>query len=147
MARDLIVVVYSQFLYRYKQTQSAKTRFRQAGARQRVVFDCTHSCTQLIPNRTNAQDIVQPGCQYHESSFESSRGECDIVTPYFVQHLHVCRFDVHIGQIGFIAEYCVLIGIYPPKCALWGTPTWDLVSRSWGKAKNSIWTFTRISSP
>ena len=39
-ARDMVVVVvvvYSQFLYRYKQTQSAKTRFRQAGARQRVV--------------------------------------------------------------------------------------------------------------
>ena len=33
----VVVVVYSQFLYRYKQTQSAKTRFRQAGARQRVV--------------------------------------------------------------------------------------------------------------
>ena len=31
---DHVVVVYSQFLYRYKQTQSAKTRFRQAGARQ-----------------------------------------------------------------------------------------------------------------
>ena len=34
---DVVVVVYSQFLYRYKQTQSAKTRFRQAGAQQRVV--------------------------------------------------------------------------------------------------------------
>jgi len=33
----LLFVVYSQFLYRYKQTQSAKTRFQQAGARQRVV--------------------------------------------------------------------------------------------------------------
>ena len=33
----LLFVVYSQFLYRYKQTQSAKTRFQQAGAQQRVV--------------------------------------------------------------------------------------------------------------
>ena len=33
----LVVITYSQFLYRYKQTQSAKTRFRQAGVRQRVV--------------------------------------------------------------------------------------------------------------
>jgi len=32
-----VVVVYSQFLYCYKQTQSAKMRFWQAGARQRVV--------------------------------------------------------------------------------------------------------------
>jgi len=37
VTRVVVVVVYSQFLYRYKQTQSAKTRFRQAGARQRVV--------------------------------------------------------------------------------------------------------------
>jgi len=32
-----VVVVYSQFLYHYKQTQSAKTWFQQAGAQQRVV--------------------------------------------------------------------------------------------------------------
>ena len=29
----------------------------------------------------------------------------------------------------------MLIGIYPPKCALWGTPTWDLVSKSWEKRR------------